>query len=98
MSVLEILKKSNFSKNLRFFFTYLAFLARSYEMLDLFQSFYFQDIFKESALWAESFYKSNCPYVCLCVFVFVCVFVRHTLSLRLLVFFPQFPKVQCPNF
>ena len=26
-------------------------------------------IFKESALWAHSFYKSKCPYVCL----FVCV-------------------------
>ena len=24
-------------------------------------------IFKESALWADSFYKSKCPYVCLSV-------------------------------
>ena len=29
-------------------------------------------IFKESALWADSFYKSKCPYVCLCVCLFVC--------------------------
>ena len=24
-------------------------------------------IFKASALWADAFYKSNCPSVCLCV-------------------------------
>ena len=29
-------------------------------------------LFKASALWAEAFYKSKCPYVCL----FVCVSVR----------------------
>ena len=51
-------------------------------------------LFKESALWADSFYKSKCPYVCL----FVCLFVRHTFSLRLTVFLPPLPEVQCPNF
>ena len=30
-----------------------------------------KDIFKASALWADAFYKSKCPYVCL--FVCVCV-------------------------
>ena len=53
-----------------------------------------EQIFKESALWADSFYKSKCPYVC----VSVCLFVRHTFSLRLTVFLPPFPKVQCQNF
>ena len=31
-------------------------------------------IFKASALWADAFYKSKCPYVCLFVCVFVCLF------------------------
>ena len=31
-------------------------------------------IFKASALWANAFYKSICPYACLSVCVFVCVF------------------------
>ena len=29
------------------------------------------DIFKASALWADAFYKSKCPYVCVCVCVSV---------------------------
>ena len=31
-------------------------------------------IFKASALWADAFYKSKCPYVCVCVCVSVCLF------------------------
>ena len=34
----------------------------------------------------------------MCVCLFVCLFVRHTFSLRLTVFLPPLPKVQCPNF
>ena len=30
-------------------------------------------VFKASALWADAFYKSKCPYVCL--FVCVCVLI-----------------------
>ena len=30
-------------------------------------------LFKASALWADAFYKSKCPYVCLCVRLSVCV-------------------------
>ena len=30
--------------------------------------------FKASALWADAFYKSKCPYICLCVCVSVCLF------------------------
>ena len=33
------------------------------------------NIFKASALWADAYYKSTCPYVCLSVCVFVCVFI-----------------------
>ena len=51
-------------------------------------------LFKESALWADSFYKLKCLYVC----VSVCVFVRYTLSLCLTVILPPLPKVHCPNF
>ena len=29
-------------------------------------------IFKALALWADAFYKSKCPSVCLCVCVSVC--------------------------
>ena len=47
-------------------------------------------IFKASALWADALYKSKCPCVC--------VFVRHTFSLRLTVFLPPLPEVQCPIF
>ena len=31
-------------------------------------------VFKASALWADAFYKSKCPYVCLSVCLFVCLF------------------------
>ena len=31
-------------------------------------------IFKALALWADTFYKSKCPYVCLFVCLSVCVF------------------------
>ena len=66
-------------------------------MVELFkyaQEPYFFWIFKESALWVDSFYKSYCPYVCLSV----CLFVRHTFSLRLTFFLPPLPEFQCPNF
>ena len=45
-------------------------------------------IFKASALWADAFYKSICPYVC------VCSFLRY----RLTVLLPPLPKVGCPIF
>ena len=45
-------------------------------------------IFKASALWADAFYKSKCPYVCLSV----CVSV-HFLRYRLNVFLPPLPEV-----
>ena len=51
-------------------------------------------IFKASALWADAFYKSKCPPVCLCV----CVFVCSLLSYRLNVFLPPLPEVGCPIF
>ena len=50
----------------------------------------FAAIFKASALWADAFYQLKCPCVCLSV--------RCTFSLRLPVFLPPLPKVQCPNF
>ena len=37
-------------------------------------------IFKASALWANAFYKSKCPYVCLCVCVCVCSLLRYRLN------------------
>ena len=52
-------------------------------------------IFKESALRADSFYKSKCPYVCWFVCLSVCL--SH-FSLRLTIFLPPLPKVQCPIF
>ena len=51
-------------------------------------------IFKESFLWADSFYRLKCLYVC----IFVCLFFCHTFSLCLRVFLPPLPKVQGPNF
>ena len=51
-------------------------------------------IFKASALWADAFYRSICPYVCLCVCLFVCSLLRY----RLTVFLPPLPEVQCPSF
>ena len=42
-------------------------------------------IFKASALWADAFYKSKCPYVCVCVCsLFEVPFKR--------LFFPDFLK------
>ena len=49
-------------------------------------------IFKASAFWADAFYKSKCPNVCLSVCLFVSLF---TLSYRLTVFLPPLPKVGC---
>ena len=45
------------------------------------------------AVWADAFYKSKCLWVCL----FVCLSVRRTFSLRLTVFLPPLPEVQCPK-
>ena len=47
-------------------------------------------IFKASALWADAFYKSKCPSVCVCV----CSPLRY----RLTVFLPPLPEVGCPIF
>ena len=51
-----------------------------------------KSIFKASALWADAFYKSKCPSVCLCVRLSVCSLLRY----RLTVFFPPLPEVGCP--
>ena len=51
-------------------------------------------VFKASALWADAFYKSKCPYVCL----FVCVCVCSLLRYHLTVFLPPLTKVGCPIF
>ena len=51
-------------------------------------------VFKASALWADAFYKSKCPYVCL----FVCLSVCSLLRYRLTVFLPPLPEVGCPIF
>ena len=48
-----------------------------------------KSIFKASALWADAFYKSKCPCVCLSV---------HFLRYRLNVFLPPLPEVGCPKF
>ena len=50
--------------------------------------------FKASALWADAFYKSKCPPVCLSVRV--CV--RSLLRYRLNVFWPPLPEVGCQIF
>ena len=47
-------------------------------------------LFKASALWADAFYKSKCPSVC----VSVCSLLRY----RLNVFLPPLPEVGCPIF
>ena len=50
-------------------------------------------IFEESALWADSFYKSKG----LCVCLFVCLSV--TLCIHCLnIFVPPLPKIKCQNF
>ena len=36
-------------------------------------------VFKASALWADAFYKSKCPYVCLFVCLSVCSIFRYRL-------------------
>ena len=51
-------------------------------------------LFKASALWADAFYKSKCPSVCLSVRVCVCSLLRY----RLNVFLPPLPEVGCPIF
>ena len=51
---------------------------------------FFWYIFKASALWADAFYKSKCPSVCLSV----CSLLRY----RLNVFLPPLPEVGCPKF
>ena len=48
-------------------------------------------IFKASALWADVFYKSKCPFVCL----FVCLSVCALLSYRFNVFLSQLPEIGC---
>ena len=53
-------------------------------------SFEANALFKASALWADAFYKSKCPYVCLCV----CSLLRYCLN----VFLPPLPEVGCPIF
>ena len=50
-------------------------------------------LFKGSALWADAFYKSKCPYVCLCVCLSVCLCVCSLLRYRLNVFLPPLPEV-----
>ena len=47
-------------------------------------------VFKASALWADAFYRSICPYVC----VSACSLLRY----RLTVFLPPLPEVECPIF
>ena len=53
-------------------------------------------VFKASALWADAFYKSKCPYICLSVCLFVCLSVCSLLRYRLTVFLPPLPEVGCP--
>ena len=55
-------------------------------------------VFTESALWADSVYKSICPSVCPSVCLFVCLCVCSLLRYRLNVFLPPLPKVGCPIF
>ena len=55
-------------------------------------------IFKASALWADAFYKSKFPYVCLFVCLCVCLSVCSLLRYRLTVFLPPLPEVGCPIF
>ena len=45
--------------------------------------------------WADAFYKSICPSVCLCVCVFVHLFTFEVPFKR---FFPPLPKVKCQKF
>ena len=50
-------------------------------------------VFKALALWADAFYKSKCPYVCLSVCVCVCLLTFEVPFKRL---FAPLPKVGCP--
>ena len=50
--------------------------------------------FKALALWADAFYKSECPSVCLCV----CLSVFSLLRYRLTVFSTPLPEVGCQIF
>ena len=52
------------------------------------------EIFKASALWADAFYKSKCPSVCLSVRLSVCSLLRYHLN----VFLPPLPEVGCTIF
>ena len=52
------------------------------------------EIFKTSALWADAFYKSKCPSVCLSVRLSVCSLLRY----RLNVFLPPLLEVGCTIF
>ena len=51
-------------------------------------------IFKASTLWADAFYKSKCPSVCLSVRLSVCSLLRYRLNVFLLPLF----KIRCPIF
>ena len=53
-----------------------------------------EKIFKQSALWADAFYKSKCPSVCPTVCLGVCSLLRY----RLTVFLPPLPEVGCQIF
>ena len=55
-------------------------------------------LFKASALWADAFYKSKCPSVCLSVCPCVRLCVCSLLGYRLTVFLPPLPEVGCPIF
>ena len=49
-------------------------------------------VFKTLAFWANAFYKSKCPSVCLSARLSVCSLLRYGLN----VFFSPLPKVGCP--
>ena len=51
-------------------------------------------IFKALALWADAFYKSKCPSVCVFLRLSVCSLLRY----RLTVFLPPLPEVGCQIF
>ena len=55
-------------------------------------------IFKASALWADAFYKSKCPSVCVFVRLSFCLCVCSLLRYRLTVFLPPLPEFGCPIF
>ena len=54
-------------------------------------------VFQALALWADAFYKSKCPSVCVSVFLSVCLCV-HFLRYLLTLFFSPLAKVGCPKF